>query len=390
MQHVAIKFALREDNGKLNLRPVVGYDTWVEESGDKDASYTHQYFGNNQKVYAGDADNEGILSSTYMYNRTENDLFAVTPSERPMYRRVINPLDTVSIYRNDNSKLLLFEDGIFLGMENIAQFTDMAPAMVADTAYAPAETYRPQYMLVVDPEIQPAGRICPIHGNNPTCPDAHKVDSKGWVSGRYLVNLVDTAIVWDKANKHKDDNPYVNSEKYYRLGFVDAKHYNDSLIVASTNDSLFVGGEDFNQAKFAFRYIDNEAGSFVIETADFNKLGTAKAGEMKENYGYLKRMNGLIVVVSDIKDADIYNMNEEEAGNPTANEGVNAATFSVVATDGAVIVKGAEGKNVVITNVLGQQIANTVVTSSEATIAAPAGIVVVAVEGEAAVKAIVK
>ncbi|WP_199715798.1 DUF6383 domain-containing protein, partial [Parabacteroides sp. TM07-1AC] len=58
--------------------------------------------------------------------------------------------------------------------------------------------------------------------------------------------------------------------------------------------------------------------------------------------------------------------------------------------EGAVIVKGAEGKNVVITNVLGQTIANTVITSSEAQISAPAGIVVVAVEGEAAVKAIVK
>ena len=75
---------------------------------------------------------------------------------------------------------------------------------------------------------------------------------------------------------------------------------------------------------------------------------------------------------------------------PTANEGIATEGVSVVATNGAVIVKGAEGKNVVITNVLGQQVANTVVSSSEASIAAPAGMVVVAVEGEAAVKAIVK
>ena len=52
--------------------------------------------------------------------------------------------------------------------------------------------------------------------------------------------------------------------------------------------------------------------------------------------------------------------------------------------------KGTEGKNVVITNVLGQIIANTVVSSSEATIAVPAGVVFVSVDGEAAVKAIVK
>ena len=57
---------------------------------------------------------------------------------------------------------------------------------------------------------------------------------------------------------------------------------------------------------------------------------------------------------------------------------------------GAVVVKGAEGKTVAISNVLGQTIASTVLSSDEATISAPAGIVVVAVEGEAAVKAIVK
>ena len=80
-----------------------------------------------------------------------------------------------------------------------------------------------------------------------------------------------------------------------------------------------------------------------------------------------------------------------EAGeSPVANDAINVSAVSVIATDGAIIIKGAEGKKVAISNVLGQTIANTVVTSSEATIAAPQGLVVVAVEGEAAVKAIVK
>ena len=64
--------------------------------------------------------------------------------------------------------------------------------------------------------------------------------------------------------------------------------------------------------------------------------------------------------------------------------------ITVVTTEGAVIIEGAEGKKVVINNVLGQVVANTVITSSEATIAVPAGIVYVTVEGEAAVPAIVK
>ena len=64
--------------------------------------------------------------------------------------------------------------------------------------------------------------------------------------------------------------------------------------------------------------------------------------------------------------------------------------FKNFVCNGAVIVKGAQGKKVVINNVLGQTVANTVITSSEATISVPAGVVFVAVEGEPAVKAIVK
>ena len=53
-------------------------------------------------------------------------------------------------------------------------------------------------------------------------------------------------------------------------------------------------------------------------------------------------------------------------------------------------VQGAAGKSVVITNILGKVVAETVLTSDNATIAVPAGIVAVAVEGEEAVKTIVK
>ena len=75
---------------------------------------------------------------------------------------------------------------------------------------------------------------------------------------------------------------------------------------------------------------------------------------------------------------------------PTANETINAATVKVVAGKGQVVVMNAAGKKVVVNNVLGQTIANTVMTSDNVTIAAPQGVVVVAVEGEKAVKAIVK
>ena len=75
---------------------------------------------------------------------------------------------------------------------------------------------------------------------------------------------------------------------------------------------------------------------------------------------------------------------------PTANEGVEVSEVTVIAGEGNVTVANAAGKKIVISNILGQVVANTVLTSDNAAIAAPAGVVVVAIEGEEAVKAIVK
>lgn len=90
---------------------------------------------------------------------------------------------------------------------------------------------------------------------------------------------------------------------------------------------------------------------------------------------------------------DIYQallLDTDAQNGATANEDVEVSSVTVIAGNGQVTVAGAAGKKVVITNILGQTVANTVVTSDNATIAAPAGVVVVAIEGEDAVKAIVK
>ena len=379
----AHKFAIRKDGEKRNLR-LVNHLNW-NNSSEYSTAPMHQDFNEWRKVYAGDA-TTGLLSTTGLYDRTENDLFVVEPTAKPMYRPVINPLDTISIFRNDNHQSILFENNSFLGMENLAQYPQIAPGMVADTAYVRNETYRPQYMLVVAPEIHPAGMWCEKHSSE-TC--EHAVPTQGWIEGRYLVNLVDTAIAWNNDNKHKGDNPYINSENYYRLGFVQAKHIEDSLIIASTNDTLIVGTPEYNQAKFAFRYVDTEELSFVIETANFRKLPNATEAE-QDGLGYIKWMNGVVVVVDDIKNADVFNMDEEFEGQPTDNETIATSEVVVIAGEGNVTIVNAAGKKVVITNILGQTVANTVISSDNATIAAPQGVVVVAVEGEEAVKAIVK
>ena len=76
---------------------------------------------------------------------------------------------------------------------------------------------------------------------------------------------------------------------------------------------------------------------------------------------------------------------------PTSNDKIAAeSAISVIANDGTVTIQGAAGKSVVISNILGKVVAETVLSSDNATIAVPAGIVAVAVDGEEAVKAIVK
>ena len=383
---VAQKFAIRMDNEKYNLRPVKlckeafnetkygvnkEYDSRdLYQVFDWEASHNDWY-----KMYAGDA-TLGILNNADLYDRTENDLFVIEETESEVYRRLANNVDTVSIYRNYNEKSLLYEktteiaDDVFvnfLGMENIADFTKMAPAMIADTAYVRNETYKPQYMLIVDPTIHPAGKWCEEHQSS-TC--EHAVDVPAWTEGRFLVNLVDSAKAWDNANKHQVGNPFKNSEGKYKLGFVPAIHRNDSLIVNGKRQ--FIGNNDNHIAKFQFRYADTADQSFVIETS---LDGT-------QTPGYLKWMNGVVVVVDDIKNADIYNMNEDESRTPTANETIAAGNVVVAGVNGAVVVKGAEGKNVIVSTILGKVVANEVVSSDNAQISVPAGIVVVSVDGE--------
>ncbi len=108
----------------------------------------------------------------------------------------------------------------------------------------------------------------------------------------------------------------------------------------------------------------------------------------KANNLYVVNNNGHLTLSNNIKNAlQVY---AESQSAPTDNENVEVATVKVLAGNGNVTIAGAAGKKVVVSNILGQVVANTVVSSDNAVIAAPAGVVVVAVEGEAAVKAIVK
>ena len=86
---------------------------------------------------------------------------------------------------------------------------------------------------------------------------------------------------------------------------------------------------------------------------------------------------------------DIY-FDDADEHNPVSNEFIDTNAVRVLGGQGKVTILNASNKKVIISNVLGQTIANSLVDSDNVTFDTPAGIVVVTIEGETAVKAIVK
>ena len=265
--------------------------------------------------------------------------------------------------------------------------SDIAPAMVLDTAYI----HRPgnnryQYLIVVNPDyIEPV--YDQLHGG-----DYHLVEPDT-MKGRFLVNQIDSAVIDARYHNNKFINDIEADEKELKLGFQWGYRTGDKLHLTDGQNGpdveiIDLGTADFNKAKFAFKYVNQAVDeTFKVQTAFYDydaavKAGSSKAAGVMNNEGYLKSVNGVIVVTNGYTHGEEFLMAPEESA-ATANESIAAeGAISVTATDGAVIIKGAEGKNVVIATILGKVVANETINSDNETIAVPAGIAVVSVDGE--------
>ena len=307
-----------------------------------------------------------LSNMAYIYNYNDNDRFALANVDAPEYMTITGSQDTVKISAKDFTNFFLYEQNQngtnFLGMNHVADVKDMKAAILADTAYVRNNTYRPQYLLAVGTDIKPE-IPCEIPGHPTLHPDT--------VYGRFLVNMVDSAKAWTGSDK---TNPYIwNKNSYYRLAFIDGYHTGDKLFLNTANAKTTIDLSNNNDKKctFAFRYVDEERKGVKIETSYDGK-----------NRGWLKYQNHFAVVTNDYDDADVFYVDNTTTDAPTANEEISAGNVVVAGVNGAVVVKGAEGKNVIVSTILGKVVANEVVSSDNATIAAPAGIVVVSVDGE--------
>ncbi|RHR53585.1 hypothetical protein DWW90_16260 [Parabacteroides sp. AF17-28] len=341
----------------------------------------------------------------------------------------------LQVEANENFKVKGID---FLGIYT-PDFTKDGKSFIVDTAFVNrwSGNIKPQYLISIDRNDAPGkdAEPCPLEHNHGYDKDGKPLDkwscshatpaTAGFHYGKYLVNFADSV---DHAAKSAD----YGWKGYTRAGFVKAVHMGDSLyiltgqfadVTPATFDTAAIHkavkdkkyaeeyivdlqGDEHKLVTWSMRFVDpenaaNEAEedrAFLMESQGIDREIAPTTGE------WLKMQNGCIVLsgslpgsestfdqITGADDALIFNV---EMGNKddmaTDNEQIATSEVTVIAQQGAVRIANAEGKKVVITNILGQTIANTVITSSDAVIAAPAGVVVVAIEGEEAVKAIVK
>ena len=346
----------------------------------------YRYNGSNSQydILGGSLKMEGnvgkatVDNTANIYTHTNEDRIGLVDIATPEYMTVTGAIDTAKISLQRQPNFFLYEHNEngtnFLGMEHVADVEDMKAALLVDTAYVRNNTYKPQYLLAVG-----AHHVEPVYDSHPdqTIPHLLHADS---TYGRFLVNMVDSAIVY---GLDKKSNPYIheqlNGNNYYRLAFIDGIHTGDKLILNTEGAKTTIDLSNNNDkvCTFAFRYVDEDREGVKIETL----YGVESDGTPIR--GWLKYQNNVPVVTNDYEDAHVFLVDNTTTEAPTANETITAeGAVSVVATDGAVVIKGAEGKNVVIATILGKVVANETVNSDNETIAVPAGIAVVSVDGE--------
>ena len=322
----------------------------------------------------------------------------------------------------------------YLGLVSSNSNPNAKTSIFVDTAYVNRGTgyIKPQYLLMIRPSIVNDTLGCDDNGEL-------TIHLPGYRRGMYLINATDSANMERTAGVDDERNTYLWNTRWERFVFTDAIHANDALYILGGADlsnlytkvdakgnvkaldlakldavsdptpaapkngkirKIALGNNYHKDCVFSFRLVERGSPQkdFLIESetayrgepiTDRNPMIAPCVG------GWLKIQNGVPVISrSDeekrIPEGDLFNV-EMTSEDPVSNVVVPATTgVKVVAENGSVTVLNASGKRVVISNVLGQTVANTVLTSDRATVSAPKGVVLVAVEGEPVVKALVK
>ena len=329
------------------------------------------YYGSAITALAG----SGILSTVDWCN-TENTTFEFAKKDAPTYATLNIGHVQITSYTEDDNKMIASQKDGFAVLKAEGQsilksdvYTHDSLTLWLDTACLTFEETMPLYYL-----------------------STNAFAEEGVKTRNYLMNTLDSAKV-----------------KGYAYEAAGAEAVRAAFIAGSVCgiDSIAIKGDtinamNLNPAAVAFEVAaeySDEAYKILSVQEYLNPAYDEEAAEEQgeeydvEKYlprnAYLAHLNNVVYWTTDPEQAEVFKV--MTTSTPTSNDKIAAeSAISVIANDGTVTIQGAAGKSVVISNILGKVVAETVLSSDNATIAVPAGIVAVAVEGEAAVKVVVK
>ena len=348
--------------GVENEYKLVSYSEYTEEYG---------YYGSAISALAG----SGMLYTASWCN-TENTTFEFAKKDAPTYATLNIGHVQITSYTEDDNKMSASQKDGFAVLKAEGQsilksdvYTHDSLTLWLDTACLTFEETMPLYYL-----------------------STNAFAEEGVKTRNYLMNTLDSAEV-----------------KGYAYEAAGAEAVRAAFIAGSVCgiDSIAIKGDtinamNLNPAAVAFEVAaeySDEAYKILSVQEYLNPAYDEEAAEEQgeeydvEKYlprnAYLAHLNNVVYWTTDPEQAEVFKV--MTTSTPTSNDKIAAeSAISVIANDGTVTIQGAAGKSVVISNILGKVVAETVLSSDNATIAVPAGIVAVAVEGEAAVKVVVK
>ena len=348
--------------GVENEYKLVSYSEYTEEYG---------YYGFAISALAG----SGMLYTASWCN-TENTTFEFAKKDAPTYATLNIGHVQITSYTEDDNKMIASQKDGFAVLKAEGQsilksdvYTHDSLTLWLDTACLTFEETMPLYYL-----------------------STNAFAEEGVKTRNYLMNTLDSAEV-----------------KGYAYEAAGAEAVRAAFIAGSVCgiDSIAIKGDtinamNLNPAAVAFEVAaeySDEAYKILSVQEYLNPAYDEEAAEEQgeeydvETYlprnAYLAHLNNVVYWTTDPEQAEVFKV--MTTSTPTSNDKIAAeSAISVIANDGTVTIQGAAGKSVVISNILGKVVAETVLSSDNATIAVPAGIVAVAVEGEAAVKVVVK
>ena len=337
--------------------PMPQYMLWVANDSVADGFYCEDYLEAPGHGYFADEDaaNKDDMEHFVYYNGYVSGRMLFNFNDSVAKYNELNKLDEASKFKYNNRVRMGFVEGVHMNFTKEELAKEGADKYFADGA-------RP----TKDTEV-----VYVLHG---TTLDAIRdistdVNGHGYINPKKLKEAIDKNLIDVKLLNGKHRN------------YVWSFRYTEDDITGPTEGTEF-GHEDFLMESF-----DNEDGKDgKAKIGGFEGAWVGLDGNipvLRKNYTNNGDHNNLVgePIHEGLNQATIFGMSETEK-EATANENITAGNVVVAGTNGAVIVKGAEGKNVIVSTILGKVVANEVVSSDNATIAAPAGIVVVSVDGE--------